>query len=383
MIAFVQPFALHSPGGGSRVLRSLLQREHPPVLSLCTGMLTPTPSPDVEEIHLPTRPSFGRLELTRFQSYLRILDGVFRSRFEARLRSVIQQRNIRLLHILAHAYELVPAYNVASQLNLPFFLTVHDDLEYLSGGHPATDQMLATLAEAWRRAKGIFVISEEMGKEYAARYGQREYLTVTDGIAAAAAAPLPRPARSLRVYFMGLFHGRYRANFRALLDALKTVRQQRPDWEISVVCRCGSIFGELKRDDVPVTILPFAPESEVEKDMLSADLLYQPLPFEADAVNLGRFSLSTKLVTYLGTGLPILYHGPSETAANKLLASHDAAVLCTSLDPAEIAVQLVAAVDRRETIVNNALQLARQRFMLADQQRRFWQPIEAALEVQS
>jgi glycosyltransferase involved in cell wall biosynthesis len=379
VIAFVQPFALHAAGGGSRILRALLQGEHPPALSLYTGLLAPPPSPHVEEIHLPNRPAFGRLEWTRFQRHLRVFDGIFRSRFEGQLRQVIHQRKIKLLHIIPHVYDFVPVWNVASQLELPFFLTVHDDLEYLAGGHPLTGQMLAAMGQAWRSAKGIFVISDEIGKEYAARYGPREYQVITDGIAVAAEAPLPRPARSLRIYFMGLFHFRYTANFRALLDALKSIRKEHPDWDISVVCRCGSIFGSLKEDDVPVQVLPFAPESEVEKDMLSADLLYQPLPFEAEAVNFGKFSLSTKLVTYLGSGLPILYHGPSDTAACNLLTRHDAAVVCTTLDPQAIAGQLVAAFDRRESIVNNALQLARHRFMLADQQRRFWQPIEAAL----
>jgi hypothetical protein len=220
-----------------------------------------------------------------------------------------------------------------------------------------------------------------MGKEYSARYGKRDYEVITDGLATTAAGPLARPAKSLRVYFMGLFHYRYQANFRALLDALKLIRAEHPDWDVSATCRCGSIFGKVEEDDVPVTILPFAPESEVTKDMLSADLLYQPLPFEADAVNFGKFSLSTKLVTYLGSGLPILYHGPEDTAACQLLMKHDAAVTCTTLDPVVIARQLTESMSRREVIVKNALKIARERFMLADQQKRFWGPIEAVLPV--
>jgi hypothetical protein len=379
VIAFIQPFALHAAGGGSRILRALLQGEHPPVLSIYTNLPAPPPSPDVEEIHLPIRFSFGRLERTRFQPHLRIFDELGRSRFEARLRDAILRRNIKLLHIIPHGYDFLPVYNVASQLKIPFFLNVHDDLQYLAAGHPSTGQMLAAMQQAWRNAKGVFVISDEMGKEYAARYGAREYHVVTDGITSAAKRPVPRPAGSLRVYFMGLFHSRYAPNFRALLDALKSIHEQHPEWEISVVCRCEAIFGEIRGDDVPVKVLPFAPESEVEKDMLSADLLYQPLPFDPAAVNFGKFSLSTKLVTYLGSGLPILYHGPTGTAASELLASHNAAICCTTLDHREIAAQLIAAVDKRESIVENALQLARQRFMLADQQSRFWQQIVTAL----
>ena len=379
MIAFVQPFGLHESGGSTRILRSLLQGEHPPTLSLYTGPSQVAPSPGLEEIHIPLRPGFGRLEWTRFRNHLRIFEGVFRSRFEARLRKVIREREIKLLHIIPHAYDIVPVCRVAAELNIPYFLNVHDVLEYTSMGHPLMKQMVETLGHAWRNARGVFVISDEMGKQYSARFGERQYEIITDGLTKTANAPLTRPARSLRVYFMGLFHYRYAANFRAVLDALKSIRGQYPDWDISVTCRCGSIFGEVKQDDVPVTVLPFASESEVEKDMLSADVLYQPLPFESEAVNFGKFSLSTKMVTYLGSGLPIFYHGPEDSAACRLLAGNDAALICTTLDPEVIASQIVEAIMRRETIVENALQLARTRFMLVDQQRRFWQPIESAL----
>jgi hypothetical protein len=381
MIAFVQPFGLYAPGGGSRILRALLEGKHPPTLSIYTGGNATEPSRGIEEIHLATRPGMGRLDRTRFHKSLGVLDGVFRSRFEGRLRQTIRERKIEAIHIVPHSYDIVPVYRVATKLKIPYFLNIHDELEFVATGHPLLKEMVAVLGEAWRKAAGVFVISDEMGKEYSARYGKRDYEVITDGLATTAAGPLARPAKSLRVYFMGLFHYRYQANFRALLDALKLIRAEHPDWDVSATCRCGSIFGKVEEDDVPVTILPFAPESEVTKDMLSADLLYQPLPFEADAVNFGKFSLSTKLVTYLGSGLPILYHGPEDTAACQLLMKHDAAVTCTTLDPVVIARQLTESMSRREVIVKNALKIARERFMLADQQKRFWGPIEAVLPV--
>ena len=292
---------------------------------------------------------------------------------------MLRESRIKLLHIIPHGYDIVPVYRVASELNIPCFLTIHDDLECMALGHPLKGQMVAALGKAWRSAKGIFVISDEIGQEYSRRYGAREYQIVTDGLTSVAEAPQSRPSRSLRVYFMGLFHPGYRANLRAVLDALKIVRSQHPDWDISVTSRSGYILCSVNTDDVPVKVIPFAPDaSEVETDLLSADLLYQPLPFEAELANFGRFSMSTKMVTYLGSGLPILYHGPEDAAAFKLLTGHRAAIMCTTLDAETIAKQLVEAASNREIIVNNALALARARFMLADQQRRFWEPIVAA-----
>jgi len=132
---------------------------------------------------------------------------------------------------------------------------------------------------------------------------------------------------------------------------------------------------------VPVKVLGFAPDANVvEDDLLSADLLYQPLPFEARALNFGRFSMSTKMVTYLGSGLPILYHGPRDAAASNLLAANGAAITCSTMDAESIAAQVTEGMANREEIVKNALALARDRFMLADQQRRFWQTIHGAMQ---
>ena len=372
MIAFVQPFGLDSPGGSSRIFRALLEGDHPPALSICTGASVPPPSKSTEEIHLPVRPALGRLEKTRFRKHFLRLEGMYRSTFEANLEKTIQARGIRAIHLLPHGYELVGTWNVASKLKIPVILNVHDDLKYVAIGHPYLNQMLDTLGEIWRKSAQIVVISNEIGQEYSKRYGKREFEPITDGLTEVAAAPVPRPETSLRVYFMGLFHYRYQANLRALLDALKLIRASHPDWDISMTCRCGSIFGEIAQDDVPVTILPFAPEAQVAKDMLSADLLYQPLPFEKDAETFGKFSLSTKLVTYLGSGLPILYHGPADSAAGNLLATRKAGFVSTTLDPQKIAEGILASAGQRDTIVSNALALGHERFMLADQQQRFW-----------
>jgi hypothetical protein len=379
MIAFVQPFGLKNNGGGSRIMRALLGAEHPPLLVINTGLHYTPPQPGTEELHLPLRPLFGRIERTRFSRALGVFDGTYSKRFQDRLKRVLMERQVRAIHTIPHTYDIVPVSRVASELGIPCFLTIHDDLEYSSLGHPFNVRMLEALREAWINAKGIFVISEEIGKEYSRRYGPKEYQVVTDGLTSVAQAPLPRPAKSLRVYFMGLCHLNYASNFRALLDALKFVQSEHPDWAVSMTSRSGAVTCQVRSDDVPVNVLPFASEREVEDDMYSADMLYLPLPFEAYAAKFGIFSMSTKMVTYLGSGLPILFHGPQDSAACRLLASHEAAVACTSLDAETISRQLFEAISKRESIVNNALELDRARFMLADQQRRFWEPMIATM----
>jgi hypothetical protein len=83
-------------------------------------------------------------------------------------------------------------------------------------------------------------------------------------------------------------------------------------------------------------------------------------------------SLSTKLISYVGSGIPIVYHGPRETAAHEVLARNDAAILVTSNDPPEIARAITAGMKRAPELTANALALARREFMLDTQRDRFW-----------
>ena len=105
-----------------------------------------------------------------------------------------------------------------------------------------------------------------------------------------------------------------------------------------------------------------------------------PMPFGEAHEKFARYSLSTKMVTYAGSGVPILYHGPVTSAAYDLLKRNDAAIFVTSLVPEEIAETLSGlTAQRRGEIAANALALAEREFMLVDQTRKFWGAFSRAL----
>jgi len=380
MIAFIQPVGIQGAGGAPKFLRSILQGEHPPVLSINTGFENVAAGPLAQEIHLMPRPNFGRIERTRYHSLFLALDGVCRPLFEARLRKILTENRVQAIHLIPHTYALVTVNKLAREMDIPLFLNVQDDIEYIAGGHPLLGRIQEALGDAWRCATRIFSISDALGKEYSRRFGAREFSVITDGLKSIVDGPCRRPERSLRLYFMGLFHHGYGENLRAALDALKIVRERHPDWDISFTSRSESVACEVRADDVPVRIYKFAPsESVVDTDMLEVDLLYLPLPFSGRALSLSRYSMSTKMVSYLGSGLPIFYHGPSNAAAGQLLEGHGAATICATLDPAAIAEKLEEAMRERASTVERALELARSQFMLADQQQRFWSCIQMTL----
>ena len=371
----VQSFGLGSPGGGPRILRALYGDAPLAVLNVATGPRTPAPAAGHDQIHLALRPALGRVEGSRLMPLCSALDLPLAPLLCRRLTRLGARRGARGVHAVAHELEFWPALCAARALGLPFFLSVHDDLHY-NYRTVTLPGALTRLGRAWRAAEHRFVISEAMGEECCRRHGRRAYSLVTDGLTAAQIGSV-EPVLGLRVYFAGLFHRSYIPNLPPFARALRRLHEQDPGRPLELVCRSGAVPVAID-GAVPLTVLAFGSEQDVQDDLRRVDLLYLPLPFEDAFAGLVDFSLSTKLITYLGSGRPIVYHGPARGAAHDLLARHDAAIMATSQDPATIAAAIAAGIARSDAIVANALRLARRDFLLEQQRRRFWEPILAA-----
>lgn len=372
-VYFVQPFSLGSAGGGPRILRALLERAPFAWQSVCTAPRKPKTWPN--EIHLRSRPGWGRIEHSRFAQVPNRTAPFFAPMFRQRLRKRCIQAGARALHAIPHSgLDFAEVHAVARELSVPFFISLHDDLTYTASGVGVSETMREdAMGVAWQEAAGRFVISEALGEEYCQRYGKRDYNVVTDGLSELTPLRAETNPRSLHVYFMGLFHMGYERNLCALLEGLARLEKANPSMTVRITCRCEHIRAEVLEGLKEVTVLPFADEAQVKLDMETADLLYLPMPFGEVYEKFARYSLSTKMVTYAGSGVPMLYHGPVTSAAFDLLKKNDAAIFVTSLAPEEIAQTLSGLTQqRRGEIAANALALARREFMLEDQTRKFW-----------
>jgi hypothetical protein len=360
VIAFSQPFGLSEQTGGARILRGLVQPSPESVVSFAT-CLRPSPPTDVlEERWLARRPQLGRLETTRFAHYFGYLDLALDRYFQHRLRAELKIRGASAVHCIAQNHDFWSVLEVARDLDLPYVLTIHDDLRHSLEQRPELPRTLRQFGRAWQLAKARTVISEAMGQEYCRLYGDRPYEVITDGVAEVRSQPRS-PGDGSRVYFMGGGAHWYQKNFEPLFEILN--RRSK-----SMIFRGTWIAPQPSERHVERR--PWVSEAEVERDFEGVDLCYLPLPFGREFWT--RFSLSTKLVTYLGSGRPILYHGPADSAVALLLEKHGAGVIVDSLDPNAVAAGLDEVVRRGPELAAAALELARKRFRLADQRTRFW-----------
>jgi len=384
-IAFTHPFGLQSPTGGSRIMRALLQNPPDRFVSICTASEAPPDTTLGEEIHVPLRPDFGRIERTRFAGCADALASLYARRFARRLEEVCRECGAKAIHSIAHGgMDFYSAFLVAKKLGIPFFLQVHDDFIFSARGIRSEAAAHDALRQAWQNADDRFVICRPLGEEYCRRYGTQDYQIITDGVQRIAETARQRTGRDLQIYFMGLFHLDYEPNLKVLLAAVAQLQNEYTGGKLSVVLRCGGVRPRLiKSYENFVEILPFASEAEVQSDMERADLLYLPLPFGKKYELFVRYSLSTKMVTYVASGIPILYHGPPDAAVHNLLKAHEAALLCTEPTPDVLAEMLRVYINNKQMgtdSARNALELARRSFNLSEIREKFWGAIGRSLE---
>jgi hypothetical protein len=384
----VEPFSVTGLGGGPRIMRSLLTDPPRPVLAVATSPARSVPvdaAEAVPEIHLPVRRYLGRIESTRVATTLGSLDRLLITRFANRLERLAAGRLSAFhdtrawgLHAVPHSLDFAAVHRVSRRLRLPMFLSLHDDPGYALRGRPERAYALRCLSAAWHDSRDRFVISEEMGIEMCSRYGEQSYTIVTDGLESVASAPRPAVAGRLAVYFMGAAHISYANNFSCLFQALAQLRDDGLDARL--ITRAGHLPFAVQSFNVPIESRPWAPQTAVTGDLDDVDIAYMPLPFGPEHAKFVRLSLSTKMVTYLGSGVPILLHGPAPSAAGTMLGHADAALVAESLDARSVAEALSASGDRRGAIAANALRLAHGRFLLSNIRPRFWNPILEAAE---
>jgi hypothetical protein len=244
------------------------------------------------------------------------------------------------------------------------WISIHD--HFSTTQCPAKDASLL-----WNRANRRLVISPELGNEYQRLFGPLPYELITDGVLE---NEISEPAQSLQepymIYFAGLLHIEYIPLFRVLADALDVLSKKGHSFKL--VFRGTQQLPFLKDRSFETINLPVSLDNSVlKKDLDTASILYLPIKFVDP--DFYRYSLSTKMVGYLGAPGSILYHGPINSAAGRLLRENNAAVSCTSLNVEDMVTVLLHLINEKNTISSHAKELVRNRFCLEGIQKRFWQ----------
>ena len=225
--------------------------------------------------------------------------------------------------------------------------------------------------ELWLQSDRRFVISYELGSEYNQLFGKREFELITDGLLQNdLSQPHKTISTDISIYFGGLLHIDYYPLFEAFANALDKLSDT--NMKFRLVLRGTQKLSFLKDRMFTVEYRQtFVSDDEIKSEIDRADILYLPIKFNSP--NFYLYSLSTKMIGYLGASGAIFYHGPSDSAANKLLEKYDSAISCFSLQEDDIVRSVKSLIDRHSEVSNNAKSLARQNFELKKIQNIFWE----------
>jgi glycosyltransferase involved in cell wall biosynthesis len=369
----VQPFSLVTgQNGGSRILRALCADAPCDVLDVCTAARRPSAerrSDAIRTIHLPVRPALGRLERSRVSPYAGALEVAGFALFRRRLGDLLRRERVTCVHGVAHSLDFIALSDAAHALGLPYLLSVHDEIGYALEGRPQRPLALKRIGAAWREAEHRFVITEAIGEEYDRRYGKAPWTVITDGVEPAEPVPDRRRRLETRVYFVGSLHLSYVPNFAICVDAVRALEK------LTTVPARLTLRGTalpFPHDATYVEALPFASQQVVRRDTRDVDVMYLPLPLEDGHDDFLRYSLPTKLVTYLGSGRPIVYHGPAYSSSAVLLRKWNAGVVVSDADPQALAAGFQHALSNADELTAAARRLAAQHFSLPALRERFW-----------
>jgi hypothetical protein len=92
------------------------------------------------------------------------------------------------------------------------------------------------------------------------------------------------------------------------------------------------------RTDVPMSLefCGWRGEADLIDALAGCDVLYCPYWFDPHFEAEARYAFPSKLVTYLASGRPVLFHGPAYASPARFLEENGAAVQCRSLEPADV-----------------------------------------------
>ena len=209
-----------------------------------------------------------------------------------------------------------------------------------------------------------------MGKEYDRVFGSRAWEVITDGVDSSELIRVRREEDGqLIVYFAGMLHIEYQPLFNCLAEALDIIASKGKN--VLLRLRGTPQMRSLNGRRFTVEYLPVTVDAKVLKTELDlAHVLYLPIKFSDPYFY--RYSLSTKMVGYLGAPGAILFHGPADSAACGLLQMHKCAAICNSLKADHLVEVFQYAIDNGLELSTNAKDLASRNFDLARNRNIFW-----------
>ena len=349
--------------GGGVIIRSLLDH-HPSQLKVYWTTFSPQDNTNLKAYGdvqpLPFKPNY--LKGQSKWSVILAADAIL---FARKLNALIRRHHIDKLWIVLGTtdHQLYRLSKVASLLTIPFHVTVHDDpiIEIDDSKKAKATQHLGHLL---RSASSVDVISHRMQQSYKQQYGI-DSLVVTRGIPDTFPTNEKRIPHRLDILMAG--YGNASAPWpQPLIDTIARLNTHTPTTLHLFDPKLTSYQSST------VNIYELMKESEFNAFLTRMHLGYACDDLAPANRAFAQLSLPTKIITYIGAGIPFLYHGPKDSTVGDLLKTFEAGIIVESNDANDVYAGMMTLLNNYDHYRNECLKARQNRFRQDTIQHQFY-----------
>lgn len=318
-LLFFQEFHMDAQGGGTYILRRLHQYAPDYGVEPCyvydingEGIYE---SEEYPSKAFSTRRRQYRFGLGRVAGFATIAG--FDPAARKQLQQIIADEKPDAFHLTAHGVSFPIMAKAAFETGLPVYLSVHDLWHQTVRPYIPESLSHGIFGRIARRAKEIFVVSDEMGEYLKEHYGIQSWKVIHDGVTKVHdRQAVERLPETIRLLYVGMVHSRQMKMLHQLVRCLAAFPDR--NFELHFCTRTPYTL-EVNPANVKIIFHGWVSEEELVTLSSNSHFGLLPLSFEQEDALFYRTSFMTKIPFYAGICLPILCFGPEWTSAARIV----------------------------------------------------------------
>lgn len=278
-----------------------------------------------------------------------VLDTVWIPWAQRHLQRTVVALRPDVVWVIPHGWSIPPLARALPAAGVPFHLSLHDYPDVRSWvdclGADRCRRMADWVDDLYRRATTRDTVCREMSADIQARTGAPGGVNRTglepDELAALAATQ-PVVGKVLRIAYAGSII--VEPEFALFVAAVEKIRARLPR-RVAL-----DFFGDHSYQSRPwfnsawMTSHGNLPRPELSAQLRLCTWGFSPMALTDDDPRYNRFSLPTKLVSYLAAGMPVITLGHSESTVVKMATAYPVGFCSTTNDVDTLAAQLLTAL---------------------------------------
>ncbi|GAB4244726.1 MAG: hypothetical protein Kow0027_04580 [Saprospiraceae bacterium] len=318
-LMFLQDFHMDAKGGGTYILRRL--HKYAPEYGVEPFYVYDTngeglyESGEYPSTAFSTRRRQYRFGLGRLAGFATIAGFDYEAL--KRLRQIIAEKQPDAFHVTTHGVSFPIMAKAAFETGRPVYLSVHDLWHQTVRPYIPESLSHGIFGRIARRAKEIFVVSDEMGEYLRQLYGIQSWKVVHDGVTniheRRVAEQMPE---TIRLLYVGMVHSRQMKMLHQLVRCLGAFTDRK--FEVHF-CTRTPYTPEVNPDNVEIIFHGWLSEEELVALSHNSHMGLLPLSFEPEDALFYRTSFMTKITFYTSVSLPILCFGPEWASATRIV----------------------------------------------------------------